>query len=119
MQVDENLIEADVYFSDTKKNKYFVKVSFLSADMYINSFLVQPSQFPDSPWWVQPPKHFQGGRWVATVDFSKKSELWKVIQRKAIEAVEQDKHSFSKRMSADIVLKDIDNGPIDLSEIPF
>lgn len=121
MNIDSNLIEATVYTHNPVKDMYYVKIAFLGTGMYINSFSVQKSQYESNPYWVQPPKHYQGNRWVTTVDFETSCDLWKIIEFKALEAVEafrNEKPLMSKK-SKDVVPEDIDEGPIDLSDIPF
>lgn len=82
-------IEASVYYGDLAKDKYFLKISFIGLGIYANSFLVQPTKFDaESKWWVQPPKHKQGSKWTATIDFDKTYPLWAEIEKKAVDAVE-------------------------------
>jgi len=121
MNIEASLIEAEVYFSDPVKERYFVKITFLGTGMYINSFSVQTSQFEGKPYWVQPPKHRQGARWVPTVDFDKSYDLWQIIEIKALSAVEDYRNNKPAvtSNSKDIVLTDISDEPIDLSDIPF
>ncbi len=119
MNIDSNLIEATVYHSNPVKDNYYVKIAFLGTGMYINSFSVQPSKFESKPYWVQPPKHWQGNKWVPTVDFEKSYDLWKIIETKCLDAVKAYSGPTITRKSNDVVLEDIDDGPIDLSDIPF
>lgn len=120
MNIDSNLIEVSVYHYNPVKQNYYVKVSFLGTGMYINSFSVSNSKFEDRPLWVQPPKHYQGNKWVTTVDFDRNYDLWKIIENKAIEAVNAHKNEVPPmRSSRDTIATDIDDEPIDLSAIPF
>lgn len=121
MQIEPSLIEAEVYFSDPIKDMYFVKVSFIGTGMFINSFSVMPSKYDGNEYWLQAPKHRQGTRYVPTVDFAKGYPLWKIVETKAFEAVKQFKSDRSPipNSSRDIVLTDISDEPIDLSELPF
>lgn len=119
MNIEPSLIEAEVYFSDPLKDRYFIKISFLGTGMYINSFSVQPSKFEDSPYWLQPPKHRQGMRWIPTVDFAKGYPLWQIIEEKAIKAVEQYKLDIPSPNSKDVVLEDIDDKPINFDNLSF
>ena len=120
MKIEADLIEVSVYHYNPVKKNYYVKVSFIGTGMYINSFSVSQSKFDSKPWWVQPPKHFQGNRWVTTVDFDMNYDLWKIIETKAIDAVDNfNNETPIITKSRDTVLEDIDDGPIDLSDIPF
>lgn len=120
MDINPSLIEAKVYTGNTLTNSYFVKVTFLNAGMYINSFAVQPSKYGGTLW-VQPPKHYQANRWAFTVEFDKSGPLWKIIEAKCLEAVDvyKNERGIIIKPSRDVVLDDIDNEPIDLSSIPF
>ena len=79
-------IEAEVYHADFTKRRYFVKVHFVGMGMYINSFSVQPS-IREKGLWVSPPTHPQGGKYTTTVDFDKNKPLWRVVEKKSLEAV--------------------------------
>lgn len=119
MNIDHNLIEATVYHHNPVKEQYYVKIAFLGTGMYINSFSVKKSQFPSKPYWVQAPQHWQGNKWVATVDFDRNFDLWKIIETKSIDAVMSfaNEKPIITRKSRDVVPEDID-GPIDLSILP-
>jgi hypothetical protein len=122
MIVDPNEIDAEVYHHDKERNRFYIKVSFTSLGMYINSFVLQPSKYEDQPAWLQPPKHRQGFKWVGTVDFEKSSELWQVIEQKAREAAldyEQNPPMPLPTKKLDVVIEEIPDGPITLDDIPF
>ena len=115
-------IEADVYYGDADKDRYYVKITFVGTGMYINSFSVQPSKYENQPYWVQPPKHLQRGKgWTPTVDFDKSYPIWNVIEHKALEAVKRYKQEATQDFAAskDDVIVDIPDGPITLDDIPF
>lgn len=90
MTDESPVIEADVYLKDTGRKRYYVRMSFPELGMYINSFTVQPSKYPEQPYWVQEPKYLNGRAWRSHVEFEKRSELgiWQRIEAKAREAVE-------------------------------
>lgn len=119
MQIDPTAITAEVYFCDPEKERFFVKVSFEGTGMWINSFSVTTSKYEGMEWWVQPPAHRQGGGFVPTVDFAKGFPLWKIIQDKAIEAVEKCKSNGYSLSKKDKVIEEIPDGPITLDDIPF
>lgn len=119
MNIDHNLIEATVYHHNPVKEQYYVKIAFLGTGMYINSFSVKKSQYPSKPFWVQPPQHWQGNKWVPTLDFDRNYDLWKIIETKSLQAVldfRNEKPTITRR-SSDVVLEDIDS-PLDLSSLP-
>lgn len=112
-------IEANVYYGDTSKDRYYVKITFVGIGVYANSFSVMPSKFEDQPYWVQPPKHLQKGKgWTPTIDFDKSYPIWEEIERKAIEAVELYKQNDSPT-TKDVVLQQLSKEPISLDDIPF
>ena len=112
-------IEADVYFGDLEKDRYYVKITFVGMGIFVNSFSFMPSKFENQPYWVQPPKHLQKGKgWTPTVDFDKSYPLWEEIERNATEAVELYKRQDSLPVK-DVVIEDIPDGPITLDDIPF
>jgi hypothetical protein len=75
MDVDEAYIEAEAYYKDPSKERYFVKITFIGLDMFINSFVVQPTRFEGQPMWVQEPKYKNQNRWASHVEFNKHSKL--------------------------------------------
>jgi hypothetical protein len=119
MQIDPSAITAEVYFCDSEKERFFVKVGFEGTGMWINSFSVTTSKYEDVEWWVQAPAHRQNGGFVPTVDFAKGFPLWKIIQDKAIEAVEKCKSNGYSLSKKDTVVEEIPDGPITLDDIPF
>ncbi len=77
----------EVHYSDPEKNFYYVKIIFLGAGLYINSFSVKQSK-RDGKLWVERPKFRIGGnKYMSHVDFDKSSELWKIVEQKALKAV--------------------------------
>jgi hypothetical protein len=119
LDTDPNTIEAEAYYYDPAKDRFFIKISFLGTGMYINSFSVQPSKYEDKPIWVQPPKHRQGSGWTPTVDFVKSYPLWRIIEQKAIEATKHYKAEEKRVSKKDTVIRDIPDGPINLDDIQF
>lgn len=113
MDVDEEYIEAEAYYKDPSKDRYFVKITFIGLDMFINSFVVQPTRYEGQPLWVQEPKYMKQNKWVAHVEFNKHSKLWKIIEDKARQAVALYKDE-------PVVVETINTGvPINLDDIPF
>lgn len=119
MEIEPTLIEAEAYYYDSAKDRYFIKVTFLGTGMYINSFSVQPSKFEGQPLWVQPPKHRQRGGYAPTVDFDKSYPLWKIVEEKAIEATKTYQALNRNSGWKDTVVEDIPDEPINLDDIEF
>lgn len=121
MEIESSLIEAEAYHCDLANERHFVKVTFLGAGMYINSFAVMPSKFENQPLWVQPPKHRQRNGYVPTVDFDKSYPLWQIVETKSREAVTRCSNCSDKPNSAgkDTVIEEIPEEPITLDDIPF
>lgn len=100
-----------------------VKLLIPSIGLYINGMRVYPpnDKHPDK-WIVLTPTYPNGkGR---IVEFNPNLELWKLVQERSIEAVKE--HTVGDpvppayhRTTQDVVIDDIDDKPIDLSEIPF
>lgn len=86
-------IEVVVYHGDIANDRYFAKVHFVGLGIYINSFSIQQSA-RHKGYWVSPPRHSQGlGRFTTTVDFDKNLPTWGIVERRALEAVEQYKRA--------------------------
>jgi hypothetical protein len=119
LDTDPATIEAEAYYYDPAKDRFFIKITFLGTGMFINSFSVQPSKFEDKPYWVQPPKHRQGGGWTPTVDFDKSYPLWGIIEDKAINAAKHYKAEEQRFSKKDKVVEVNEDEPINLDNIPF
>ena len=91
--IDEQLTEANVYRDKVLASgalMYLVKISFLDARLFISGITVQlsPKQ-PETGWWVQMPRTAAGGgRWYKPFEIDTNSELWQLIESKAILAVQ-------------------------------
>lgn len=120
MQIDESGIDAVVYVHNEAKNSFYVKIGFNGMGMYINSFAVQPSKFENQEYWVEPPKRPQrGGGFKQIVEFDKSYPLWKIIERKALQAVKDYLAEQARLPQKDVVVEvDIDE-PINLDDIEF
>ena len=116
MIIEPSYIEAEVYFYDHTKERFFVKITFVGMGMYINSFSIQASKFENQEYWVQPPKHRQGKGWTPTVDFDKGYQLWHIIEKKAVEAVKYYLSDEAKEPTKDRVYPVLDE-PISLDNI--
>ena len=113
MDVDEAYIEAEAYYKDPAKERYFVKITFIGLDMFINSFVVQPTRFEGQPMWVQEPRYMRQRRWVSHVEFNKHSKLWQIIEdkaRAAVEAYEEDPLKDKVIEPTDYELEHIEEG---------
>ena len=92
ISIDEQLAEAQVYKDYPDKNggiTYIVKVSLLDAGLYITGITAQRSpKYPDKGWWVQLPRTQAAGRYFKPFEMDLSSELWTLIERRTIEAVE-------------------------------
>jgi hypothetical protein len=107
---------------------YRVKVSLLDIGMYINGCLVYPPN-EEHDWAVYMPAQRAGrGIWKPIIEFNKKLPLWAEIYDACIQAVQVDKSykeaepstpKTTKSIHKDVVLEDISEEPIDLSDIPF
>jgi len=98
---------------------YRVKVSLPDLGMYINGMVVFPPNEDKPDWYVQPPSKLAGrGKWVGIIEFNKKHILWTEVYVACAKAVEQYIHEDDQAVQ-DVVLKDIDDTPVDFSAIPF
>ncbi|MCE7936301.1 hypothetical protein DYH10_00700 [Candidatus Saccharibacteria bacterium CPR2] len=97
--LDYSDISADVYSYTEAKGIYWVKITWGGSGMYITSFTVRHSKHEDQKWWVQPPKY--PPHWKSPLEFTKTSELWSLLERLCIQAVE--------RYSPELVVTDIDD----------
>lgn len=111
--IDEQLAEALVYRDLPDKNggiTYLVKVSILDAGLYISGITAKRSpKYPEKGWWVQLPRTQSGGRYFKPFEMDLSSDLWTLIERRTVEAVET-------YVSQAEVKKD---DPFDLSDIQF
>lgn len=88
MQIDVGDMAAEVY-AKNEKGVYYVKVSFPTIGMFINSITVQPSpKFPEKGLWVQMPRIYIG-RWKHVIEFRNDSPLRDLIHDAALLAVDQ------------------------------
>lgn len=101
MDIDPQLIDAEVHYGDLAKDFFYVKIIFGNTGLYINSFTVKRSKRDGQPW-VERPKFQQGNKWRSHVDFDKSSELWRIIEQKAIKAVEDYKAEQDRLNGIDI-----------------
>ena len=108
-------VEAEVHKTAVVKGGYRVKVSILDLGLYINGMMVYPPNEKYDEWSVLTPARPAGrGRYAHIVEFNKKLPLWEHIYDACIDAAKLE-HSYSQ----DVVITDISDDPIDLSEIPF
>lgn len=119
MKTEPTSIEAEVYYHDPNKERYFVKITFAELGMFINSFSVQPSKYEGQPLWVQPPKHRQRNGYTPTVDFDKSYQLWEVIEQKALDAVAQFNNTNTNSGGKDTLVETENGEVINLKDIPF
>lgn len=97
------------------KNGYRVKVSILDIGLYINGMMIYPPDDDHRDWSVLTPARPAGrGKYAHIVEFNKKLPLWDEVYEACVNAVK-----LELSQSRDVVLADIDDGPIDLSAIPF
>jgi hypothetical protein len=100
-------------------NGYRVKVSLLDLGVYINGMVVFPPSEEHDDWSVMTPARPAGrGKYARIVEFNKKLPLWEEVYVACVDAVKADPE-FNNEQVKDVVLEDIDDGPIDLSNIPF
>lgn len=93
---------------------YRVKVSILDLGMYINGCRVFPPNGEHTSWTVYPPQQNVYGKYIDVLEFNKKLSLWLEIQEACIEVVKQ--YMTEVR---DVVLTDIQDGPINFDGVPF
>lgn len=108
---------------------YRVKVSLLDFGMYINGAMVFPPNPEHADWAVYMPAQRAGrGKYAYIVEFNKKLPLWSSVYDACIKAVEleltfQEANpnivTSTRSFYQDIAPTDIDDEPIDLSNIPF
>lgn len=115
-------IQVETY--KTKDQFHYVKVEI--DGLYISGIKVSTStKYPNSLW-IQMPSYKQGPSWKRYIESRKDSVLGQAIY-KAIETHMspivfgggEQMDNTPRPASKDVVLEDIEDGPIDLSEIPF
>lgn len=91
MQLDVSEVYAEVYAKNDKGVMY-VKVSFPSIGLYINSITVQQSpKYPGKGLWVQMPRIYIG-KWKHVIEFRNDSPLKDLIHDAVLRAVDQYLH---------------------------
>ena len=105
---------------------YRVKASIKSIGMYINGIVVFPPDAKSNKWEFRSPANKNGLKWSSIVEFDTKFPIWKEITEECFRAVREYIASNQGipmpqhySHTQDVVLEDIDDGPIDLSSIPF
>ncbi|HUB94078.1 MAG TPA: hypothetical protein VMB52_06265 [Verrucomicrobiae bacterium] len=104
--VNEDSVEAEVYVTTGTPDTpvYLVKVSFWEIGVYINGIRVQESpKFPDRGLWVQLPGFNVKGRFYKTIECSKDSPFFELVNRKAQEAVEKYRNENEPSSSKDLL----------------
>lgn len=106
---------------------YRVKLSEHTIGMFINGMVVFPPNSKSKEWKVYTPSTRSGRGFIHPIEFNGKKAMWLEIKESCIDAVKQHlgddaiKEQVDSYIapSGDTVLLDIDDRPIDLSEIPF
>lgn len=98
----------------TDAGVYIVKVNFPAMGMYINGWRVQPSQKAGEELWVQPPAIRVGSRWQQVTEFNTHMPFYGLIKDAILRAV-----AAYSEPEPDIVVEDISDEPIDLTDLPF
>ena len=99
-----------------------VKAELKEIGLYINGMVVYPPNDKHEDWQVLSPAVKYGFKYAKIIEFDGKLPLWKELRESCIEAVklytsENDTQYTTK--GRDVVLDDIEDGPVDLSGIPF
>lgn len=109
------------------KDSYRVKLSEHNIGMFINGMVVYPPNDKNKDWGVLTPSIRLGRGFIRPFEFNGKKPMWLEIKEACINAVKlylgdngigHQAKSYTAP-SGDTVLLDIEEGPIDLSEIPF
>lgn len=117
MMMNENfMVEAEVHKAIGEG--FRVKALILGLGQYINGMLVYPPNDKHDDWIVYTPTANR----ARIVEFNKESLLWKQIREACIAAArsyqgEESRHKNTYR-TKDVVITDIDDGPIDFSSVP-
>ena len=106
---------------------YRVKLFEHTIGMFINGMVVFPPNSKSKDWRVYTPSTRSGKGFIHPVEFNGKKPMWLEIKACCISTVEQyldgsktkEQESYYIAPSGDTVLTEIDDKPIDLSEIPF
>ena len=112
-------ISASIY---TKaKGFHYVKVEI--DGVFISGIKVSRStKFPDQLW-IQMPAYKQASKWKRYIEIANDSKLgqaiYDAIEQAAKPVIFGDTNPTPMQISQDVVLEDIEDGPIDLSQIPF
>ena len=108
-------VEAEVHRE--LKQGYRVKVSILDLGVYINGMVVFQPNEDHTEWSVMTPALRSGkGKYTHVVEFNKKMPLWEEVYLQCVDAV---KLHISDGRALDVVITEIDDGPINLDDIPF
>lgn len=103
------------------KEFHYAKVEI--DGVFISGIKVSRSmKFPDQLW-IQMPAYKQGSKWKRYIEIANDSEfgqaIYDAIEQAASPKVLGIATTAANHVSRDMVLEDIDDGPIDLSQIPF
>lgn len=106
---------------------YRVKLFEHNIGMFINGMVIFPPSDKSKEWKVFTPSARVGKGFIHPVEFNGKKAMWLEIKVACIEAVKQyladgsyeEQANSYVAASGDTVLRDIDDSPIDLSDIPF
>lgn len=108
------------------KEGYRVKLFEHDIGMFINGMVVFPPSSKSEEWKIYTPSIRLGRNYIHPIEFNGKKSMWLEIKESCIDAVKQYQDEGIERQtdsyiapSGDTVLTDIDDGDIDLSEIPF
>lgn len=112
-------ISASIY---TKvKEFHYVKVEI--DGVFISGIKVSRSaKFPDKLW-IQMPAYKQGSKWKRYIEIANDSKfgqaIYDAIEQEAGSVIFGNESVTINHTSQDVVIEDIDDKPIDFSEIPF
>lgn len=91
---------------------YRLKVSVIDLGLYIDGWTIR-SPRENGEWWLQPPAHKVGNRWVNPAEFDKSKSLWKEIYSECLDAVklyEASTESLSEEdLSEEAISKSLDD----------
>lgn len=76
-------------YGKNEKGTCKVKVSFPEVGLYVNGIKVVASKRAEGELKVYPPAYRVGNEWKQHFEFSRNSELWKLIEEEAIKAVNE------------------------------
>jgi len=96
---------------------YRMKVLLPEMGMYINGFMAFRPHDQYEEWSLVAPSQPAGrGVYKAVIEFNKKEALWQEIFEACLDAAKEAELAHKPK---DVVIEDILDKPIDLSEIPF